>query len=166
MATKAQQATTSAIELLKADHEQVRQLFDKFEAQVQARTESRDKQQLVEQICSMLSVHTQMEEELLYPAARSAIKQPELVDEASVEHASAKDLITQIQGMSRSDPMYDATVKVLGEYVKHHVSEEEGEMFPQLQESGVDINELGRRLAARKQELLSQAQGQIAGLSR
>ena len=83
----------------------------------------------LEQICEMLTVHATIEEELLYPAARDVLDEADLVDEAAVEHASAKDLIAQIQGMQPADELYDAKVTVLGEYIDHHVKEEEKEMF-------------------------------------
>ena len=163
MATTSSSSANSAIDLLKTDHEQVRQLFDQFESLAGSGSGEQHKMQLVQQICSMLTVHTTIEEELLYPAAKSSIEEPDLVDEATVEHASAKDLIVQIKRLSPGDELYDAKVKVLGEYVKHHVSEEEGELFPQLEEAGLDLQSLGQQLAARKQELMSQEQAASAG---
>ena len=86
---------------------------------------------MAEQICQMLTVHATIEEELFYPAAREALgEDADLVDEADIEHASAKELIAQIEGSSPEDDHFDARVKVLGEYIDHHVKEEEGEMFP------------------------------------
>jgi hemerythrin superfamily protein len=158
MATTTAPGATSAIDLLKSDHEQVKQLFDQYDALSQSGTSEQDKQQLARRICTMLTAHATVEEEILYPAARTTIQEPQLVDEATVEHASAKDLIAQIEGMSPSDPLYDAKLKVLGEYVKHHVKEEENELFPQLKQSGVDLQALGEQLAARKQEFMTQGQ--------
>jgi len=101
-------------------------------------------------------VHATIEEEIFYPAARDAIDEQDLLDEAEVEHASAKDLIAQIQDMDADEELYDAKVKVLGEYVNHHVQEEENELFPQCKSAGLDLKALGVELASRKQELLTE----------
>ena len=109
---------------------------------------------MVEQICKELTVHAQLEEEIFYPAAREAIDDDGLMNEAMVEHASAKDLIGQIQSMKASDPMYEATVSVLREYVNHHVEEEENEMFPEAKKSKMDLEEIGSEIAERKEVLM------------
>jgi hemerythrin superfamily protein len=140
-----------AIALLKADHREVKTMFREFE-----KTEEDDqKQALAERICSALTVHTQIEEEIFYPAAYEALEEDDLLDEAEVEHASAKDLISQIQSSSPTEPLYDAKVKVLGEYVDHHVQEEEKELFPECRDSDMDLKALGEQLKARKEELVS-----------
>lgn len=144
-------APADAISLLKADHRKVESLFEAFEA-AERNTE---KGKLAAQICLELRVHAKIEEELLYPQAHEEIEE-DLVDEAVVEHASAKALIKQIEGMKPGEHLYDAKVKVLSEYIKHHVKEEENEMFPQLRQSGMDLKELGAQLMARKQQLLEQ----------
>ena len=95
-------------------------------------------------ICAELTAHATAEEEIFYPAARAAIDKVELIDEADIEHASAKDLIAQIEGSSPSDGHYDAKVKVLGEYIDHHVQEEEGEIFPKVRRAKVDTVATGR----------------------
>jgi hemerythrin-like domain-containing protein len=105
-----------------------------------------DKQALAEQICGMLTVHAQIEEEIFYPAAREALEEQDLIDEADVEHASAKDLIAQIEQMVPSEALYDAKITVLGEYVKHHVQEEEKEMFPLCKKADLPLDELGAEL--------------------
>ncbi len=140
-----------ATALLKADHTLVSQLFDEYEA---ARATSK-KKQLVAQICKELSVHAQIEEEIFYPAVKAALKDKELVPEATVEHATLKDLIAQIEGIEPNGEMYDAKVKVLSEYVKHHVKEEQNEMFPKAKATRLDMLELGAQMAARKQELMA-----------
>ena len=104
----------------------------------------------------MLTVHATIEEEIFYPAAREAEVESDLLDEAEVEHASAKDLIAQIQEMSPEDELYDAKVKVLGEYVQHHVQEEEGELFVRCQSADMDLDELGDEISARKDELMEE----------
>ena len=91
--------------------------------------------------------------ELFYPAMRKVAELSDLIDEAAVEHQSLKDLIAQLEGMRPGDDLFDAKVKVLSEYVKHHVKEEEGEIFPEAKDSDIDLDALGRKLAARKAEL-------------
>ncbi len=150
---KAKPAPKDAIALLKADHEAVSQLFAEYE-----KTRSvPNKKALVAEICTALSVHAQIEEEIFYPAVKAALKDKLLVPEATVEHASVKDLIAQLKGGEPDGEMFDATVKVLSEYVKHHVKEEHNEMFPKAKASSLGMAELGARMAARKVELLSQA---------
>ena len=149
----AKPAPKDAIALLKADHEAVSQLFAEYE-----KTRSvPNKKALVAQICTALSVHAQIEEEIFYPAVKAALKDKLLVPEASVEHAGVKDLIAQLKGVEPDGEMYDARVKVLSEYVKHHVKEEQNEMFPKARASSLDIVELGARMAARKDDLMDQA---------
>ena len=149
---QAKPAPKDAIALLKADHEAVSQLFAEYE---KTRSVS-NKKALVAEICTALSVHAQIEEEIFYPAVKAALKDKLLVPEATVEHASVKDLIAQIEGVEPDGEMYDAKVKVLSEYVKHHVKEEHNEMFPKAKASSLDMLELGARMAARKEDLMAQ----------
>ncbi len=150
---KAAPAAKDAIALLKADHEAVSQLFTEYES---TRSVS-NKKALVAQICTALGVHAQIEEEIFYPAVKAALKDKLLVPEATVEHAGVKDLIAQLEGIEPDGEMYDAKVKVLSEYVKHHVKEEQNEMFPKVKASSLDLVELGARMAVRKDELLAHA---------
>ena len=146
-------APKDAIALLKADHEAVSQLFAEYE-----KTRSTpNKKAPVTEICTALSVHAQIEEEIFYPAVKTALKDKLLVPEATVEHGGVKDLIAQLEGAAPDGEMYDAKVKVLSEYVKHHVKEEQNEMFPKAKASSLDMVELGVRMAARKDELMAQA---------
>jgi hemerythrin superfamily protein len=147
---------TNAIDLLKKDHEQVEELFDQFE---DAKEDDNDEMRatLVSSICSALTVHAQIEEELFYPAMRKVAELGDLIDEAAVEHQSLKELIAQLEGMRPGDDLFDAKVKVLSEYVKHHVKEEEGEIFPEAKDSDIDLDALGRKLAARKAELAGES---------
>jgi len=138
-----------AIALLKADHREVKAMFQQFEKT----EEDAEKQALAAKICAALKVHAQIEEEIFYPAAYEALEEDDLLDEAEVEHASAKDLIAQIEASSPEEPLYDAKVKVLGEYVDHHVQEEEKELFPECRDSDMDLKALGGKLRARKEEL-------------
>ncbi|NML62909.1 hemerythrin domain-containing protein [Massilia sp. RP-1-19] len=144
-----------AIALLIADHKKVKDLFEKFD-KLSDRSKV-NKKKIADQICMELTVHTQVEEEIFYPAVREPIKDDDLMDEAVVEHASAKDLIAQIGEMDPGDDLYDAKVKVLSEQIEHHVKEEEGEMFPKVRKTKVDLVALGEQMAARKEELMAGA---------
>lgn len=144
-----------AITLLKADHKEVKTYFKQYESL----EDDGEKQALSDKICLALTVHAQIEEEIYYPAAREAIEDDDLLDEAEVEHATAKQLIAEIQGMKAGDRLFDAKVTVLGEYINHHVEEEEGEMFPESRDSDLDLKALGAQLAARKEELMAQSGG-------
>ena len=153
--SRASDAPRDAIALLKQDHRTVEALFDQFED-----AEESEQSQLAERICQLLTVHTQIEEEIIYPAAKEAFSEDEeeedLVNEAQVEHNSAKELIARIEGMTPDDETFKATVKVLGEYVQHHVKEEENEMFPALKKAKLDLKELGSQLQERKLALMEQ----------
>jgi hemerythrin superfamily protein len=153
--SNAMAAGQDAIALLIADHREVSEMFEQFEQLGDRATTSKEK--LKDKICKALIAHTTIEEEIFYPAVREAkIEEGEdMVDEAIVEHASAKDLIKQLQEMQPDDELYDAKVKVLGEQVEHHVKEEEKEMFPKVKKSGLDLLALGQEMALRKQELMS-----------
>ena len=144
--------TPDAIALLKADHDKVRKLFKKFES-LHEDEEDDQAEAVATQICNELKIHTTIEEEILYPALREALDDEDLVNEAEVEHASAKDLISQIEGTSSSDDKYAAKVIVLGEYINHHVEEEHDEMFPKARKAKMDLKALGEQMAARKREL-------------
>jgi hemerythrin superfamily protein len=146
-----------AIRLLTQDHKDVKELFKAYDKLVKAEADGSEKQPIAAQICAMLTAHATAEEELFYPAARGALPEDDLIDEAEVEHATAKDLIAQIEGMDPSDELYDAKVKVLGEYIDHHVKEEEKEIFPKVRKSDVDLKSLGESIAMRKEELLAEA---------
>lgn len=148
---------TDAIALLKADHRAVEDLFEQFES---TKSDSK-KQKLATQICNALKVHTQIEEELFYPACREAgVKRSDL-DESYVEHAAAKDLIAQIEAESPGDEYFDAKVHVLSEQIKHHVKEEEerGGIFAEAKQAGIDMKTLGAQMQARKDELTKDSNG-------
>ena len=150
----ARAAQSDATLLLTRDHADVKKLFKEYEKLADAEADGEERQALAEQICDMLTVHATIEEEIFYPAAREADVESDLLDEAEVEHASAKDLIGQIRSMSSDDDLYDAKVRVLGEYIDHHVDEEEGEIFPRCREAKMDLAGLGESIAERKSELL------------
>ena len=152
--TKARQK--DACDLLDADHKAVTRMFKEYEELVEAGGNTRQKRRLLaEKICNELSVHTQIEEEIFYPPLRKALKDKMLLDEAEVEHSSAKALIAEIREMEPGDALFDAKVKVLGEYVDHHVKEERKEMFPEARDSKVDLVGMRETLQARKDELLA-----------
>ncbi|MBA2658822.1 MAG: hemerythrin domain-containing protein [Nitrosospira sp.] len=147
--TTTRRTKNNAIKLLTEDHSKVKKMFKEF-AKLSKKDDRTGKEELATQICKELTVHAQLEEEIFYPAVREAIDEDDLMNEAMVEHVSAKDLIAQIQSMAASDPMYDAVVTVLGEYISHHVEEEQNEMFPKVQKSDIDLEELGLEMAERK----------------
>jgi hemerythrin superfamily protein len=150
--TGASDSPRDAVTLLKQDHRLVESLFEEF-----ASAEEGEQSSIAQRVCQLLTVHAQIEEELLYPAAKEALEdeeESELVYEAEIEHGSAKELIAKIEAMSGEEEQFAATVKVLGEYVKHHVKEEETELFPKLKKTELDLKGLGGRLAERKFALM------------
>ena len=152
-------AGKDACDLLDADHRAVKKMFKEFEELTQSRAKgaAQKKLDLARQICQELTVHAQIEEEIFYPAMREAIKDTDMLDEAEVEHQSAKDLIAQIEGESQADDMFDAKVKVLGEYIDHHVKEERNEIFTKARSARkLDLIAMREELEARKEELMSE----------
>jgi precorrin-2 methylase len=152
-------AAQDAIALLTADHRAVSDMFEEFDALSDRSRVSKKK--LADKICKALIAHTTIEEEIFYPAVREALKgkddeADDMMDEAIVEHAAAKDLIKQILEMQPDEDLYDAKVKVLSEEVEHHVKEEEEEMFSEVREkTDLDLIALGQEMALRKQEVLA-----------
>jgi len=140
-----------AVALLKADHRQVEEWFEQFGKS----RSSAKKQQLATNICSALTIHTQIEEEIFYPAFLEATEDKDMHHEAMVEHEGAKRLIAELQGMKPEDDYFDARVTVLSEMIKHHVKEEEqaGGMFAEAKKSKMDLKALGEQLSAKKMEL-------------
>jgi len=158
-------AEPDACSLLDADHRNIKKLFKLYEelTRSKAASASQKKRDLANEICSELSVHAQIEEEIFYPALREALKDTDLLDEAAVEHASAKDLIAQIQEAADVDDMFDAKVTVLGEYIDHHVKEERNEIFVKARAArGLDLMTMREALAARKEELMGELLGETA----
>jgi hypothetical protein len=144
-----------AIALLKADHRKVEELFAAFE---KARDSAR-KEKLVKQICTELSIHTMIEEEIFYPACTGKVEDDDLIEEAYVEHDGAKVLVAELINSGPDDEFYDAKVSVLSEMIKHHVKEEERRsegLFAKAKEAGLDLEGLGERLMQRKQELMAE----------
>ena len=148
-----------ACDLLDADHRAVKKLFKEYEelAGSRARSAAQKKMDLARQICQELTVHAQIEEEIFYPRLREAIRETDVLDEAQVEHQGAKDLIAQIESAGEADEMFDAKVKVLGEYIDHHVKEERNEIFPKARAARkLDLVAMRDELEARKEELKSE----------
>jgi hemerythrin superfamily protein len=142
-----------AVDLLTDDHLEVSALFKQYDKLAKKKAPAEQRRALAGTICRMLTAHTTIEEEIFYPAARRAKIEAALLDEADIEHASAKDLIAQIESGNPADDHYDAKVKVLGEYITHHVVEEHTEMFPKCRRASMDLVALRSRMEARKAEL-------------
>ncbi|MEO6825290.1 MAG: hemerythrin domain-containing protein [Nitrosospira sp.] len=144
---------SDAITLLIDDHNKVKKMFKEYE-KLSKNNDEEKKEALATQICKELTVHAQLEEEIFYPAVREGIDDDALMNEAMVEHAEAKGLIAQIQSMHASNSLYDATVKVLGENIEHHIEEEQKDMFPKVKKLKLDLDELGLEMAERKESLM------------
>lgn len=153
---KTASAKTDATVLLHKDHAEVSKGFKQYAKLLKTKAAASERRQLAEHLCRLLTVHAQIEEEIFYPAARAAGVEAALVDEADVEHAVAKDLMGYIESMKPGDAHYDAKVTVLGEYIAHHVEEEEEEMFPKCRKAKMDLAGLASQLASRKSELTAQ----------
>jgi hemerythrin-like domain-containing protein len=139
-----------AVALLMQDHKKVQKMFKDFEKL--GDDDAAMKGELCSRICAELKIHTTLEEEIFYPAMREAMEDQGLLDEAEVEHATAKELIDQLEAMKPGDDLFDAKVTVLGEYVNHHIKEEHNEMFPEARKTQVDLVALGEEMFARKEE--------------
>jgi len=151
-----QESAPDALALLMAEHREVKAMFQRYQQLADAGGKGDERMLLASQICVALALHTQVEEEILYPAAREALtKDEDIVDEAYVEHAGAKTLIAQLKTMTSDQPLFDAKVKVLGEYIDHHVQEEESELFPKLRRSALDLEAMGEQIAWRKRQLMA-----------
>ena len=151
----AKSKATDAIKLLTADHDEVKKAFKEFEKMDHEDTAAVE--DLVTTVCEALKAHTTVEEEIFYPAVREAIEDDDLMNEALVEHSSAKDLIAQLEALEPDDEMYVPMFTVLGEYVNHHVEEEEKEMFPEVKKLELDLAALGQQMQERKDELVGAA---------
>jgi hemerythrin superfamily protein len=149
----AARAQPLAIELLMSDHRKVEDLFEQYDQEKDSDEGTR--REIAQKICGELTIHAQVEEELFYPWLRENLEDDdmEMVEEAQVEHQTAKDLIAQIEGATDIDEVFNAKVKVLSEYIKHHVQEEENEIFPEVRDEQEELDELGQEMVARKSEL-------------
>lgn len=152
----AKNRVSDAIALLTADHKKVKGLFNRFDELMGQADVDDEKAELVKQVCDELKIHAQVEEEIFYPAVHAAIDDDDLMDEADVEHAEARELIAQLEAMHPGDDLYDAKVVVLGEQIAHHIKEEEDDMFPQAKRAKLDTAVLGEQMLERKLELLAE----------
>ena len=150
----------NAIEMLRQDHDKVKQLFERFE-----QSGDSEKEQICEQTLKELEIHTALEEELFYPAAREHVDDEEQIDQAFEEHHVAKLLLSELKKMSLDDERFEAKYKVLAESVKHHIQEEESELFPMV-EGSLDSEELGQEMEARKEKLQQKMTGRTASKSK
>jgi hemerythrin superfamily protein len=147
---------SNAIDLLTEDHKMVKRMFKEFDKNKES-AEATDKEELVGEICDALELHAEIEEQIFYPAARAAIGDDDMMNEAEVEHAAAKGLIEQLRGMDPSDELYDAKVTVLSEQIDHHVEEEEKEMFPKVKKAKLDLEALGEQMQEMKDSRMAPA---------
>lgn len=146
--------SADALDLLKQDHDRAEKSFKDFEKL--DRQDAEACRRLINGVCEELTVHSTLEEEIFYPALREAIDDEDLMNEAAVEHETARMLIDQLENMGPDDPNYFATFTVLGEYVRHHIKEEQAEMFPAARKAGLDLAGLGERMRARREEISGQ----------
>jgi hemerythrin-like domain-containing protein len=161
------QSHPDACSLLDSDHRKVKKMFKEYETLTESRAAgaAQKRRELAEEICMELTVHAQIEEEIFYPGLRQAFKEAdiEMLEEAEVEHASAKDLIAQIREASNVDDKFDAKVIVLGEYIDHHVKEERNEIFVKARAiRSLDLVAMRDQLQARKEELMEELTGATA----
>jgi hemerythrin superfamily protein len=153
--TSVNEKTQDALQLLRSDHAEVKELFDRFE-KLGEDGPREEKGDIAREACAKLTVHATVEEEIFYPAAREVPDADAILNEAEVEHSTAKELIAKIEGMDAEDDMFDANFTVLSEYIKHHVKEEEGELFPKIQKSDLDLDALGEQMVERKDALMAE----------
>jgi len=150
-----------AIDMLTADHKRVLKMFKDYEKLKDGGSKAK-KSDLATAICLEITIHSMLEEEIFYPAVRKAVDDDDMMDEALVEHAGAKDLIDQLQDMEPGDDLYDAKVTVLGEEIEHHAGEEEKDMFRKAKKARVDTAALGERMMERKEVLMEELGGNVA----
>jgi hemerythrin superfamily protein len=148
---KSESGGPNAIQVLKQDHRKVEEWFDEYDDLQHQEGDRRS--QLSDKICTALKIHAQLEEEIFYPRASEVTQDDDLIDESLVEHAIVKHLIAEIEAMEVDDDLFDAKIRVLGEMVKHHIQEEEEELFPDVESAGMDLNAVAKELAQRQEEL-------------
>lgn len=154
-------AAIGATDLLREDHQRVKELFSRFDETDEMTT----KAEIVEQTLLELTIHTALEEEIFYPAVRTQDDSDSTVDQAEEEHHVAKILIAELETMDPGDPRFDAKFRVLSEAVRHHIQEEELNMLPEAERSGLDMAVLGARMMERR-EMLEGHPADVMALSR
>jgi iron-sulfur cluster repair protein YtfE (RIC family) len=148
MASREQKSGVDAqdiLSLLCADHQHVIELFAEFR-HIKDHCTLAEKEVLVQEICSELLLHTELEEEVFYPAIRDVLQDDMLMDEAEFEHANAKDVIEELEALNPSHPSYNAKVVVLGENIERHMREEQTVVFPKVKKSRLDLQALGEEM--------------------
>ena len=144
-----------AIDLLASDHDEIAELFDRYEALAGDDAPAHERRALAEEICTLLLVHAAIKEEIFYPAARAVLDEEYLIDEALVAEDSAGALIDDIQAGDPTEPRYDAQVRILHELLAQHFEEERTELFPRVRKTALDLEEIGAEMAARQELLIS-----------
>ena len=144
--------THDAIALLKEDHREAEDLFAQYDKLKEAGRDQ-GKFAIAKKVCAALLIHMEIEEKIFYPRVRGPVHDDDMMNEAEVEHAGAKDLIKQLGLLKPDDPMFDAKIKVLSEQIEHHVDEEEKDMFPDVKKTGIDLEELGAELFDAKNKM-------------
>jgi len=152
MTTQTKSADTNAIAALKKDHTMVKQLFDQFEES----ESSSEKEEIIEKAIQELKLHATVEEEIFYPALRGSVEDEDMMNEAEQEHHVARLLIAELELNAKDEGRRNAKFTVLAESVRHHIKEEEGQIFPAAKELDIDFDELGRQMNERKQELMDE----------
>ena len=151
--TMAQQAAPDAIQMLEADHRMIGELLARYAQLASRQARAGQRSDLADRICVELAIHGRLERELVYPALREALRDDDAMDEADAQHDSLRELVGQVLATDPGDPLYDARMAVLTDYALRHFREEEVQLFPHARAAGVDVAEMGRALAVRKEEL-------------
>ncbi|MFL6697030.1 MAG: hemerythrin domain-containing protein [Vitreoscilla sp.] len=144
-----------AVDLLANDHDEIAELFDRYEALAADGAPAEERRELAEELCTLLLVHSAIKEEIFYPAAREVLDEEYLIDEAMVAQDGARSLIDDIQAGDPTEPRYDAQVRILHELLTQHFEEERTELFPRVRKTSLDLEEIGAEMAARQEVLMS-----------
>jgi len=145
--------TLDALDLLRADHDKIRMLFKEYDSLRERGDQDEHKSEIVDEICYELTLHAMIEEEIFYPAVRTALGDDALLDAALEEHTSARELIAQLEEMYPGDEHFDALLDLLEEEISDHIDREEAELFNAVRSSGIDLVSLCGLLIARKDAL-------------
>jgi len=155
--------TVDVLTLLREDHRHLEDLFDDYRDAAEGGLDPSGRAELARRACQLLATHAQLEEELFYPLLRDALGDALLLDEAEVQHATLKELLAQLSSSSPAEAFYDARMNVLGQYLQHHIRHEEDELFPFVESSELDLDEIGARMAGRRREIESGADVGLSG---